>query len=240
MKQSLRILLTFAAGTLGLSASQIFSAPTGSPFATAEFVFSNGSATITLTNLTTTTNAANLLTDLVFKLSAGPVSYAGVSGQLVDVGNTGAITVDNQTSAAWGFGIFTSAGSPLNGEYLLCTVCGAGVSSPNGPSQGILGPGSGAGSTPYSTANGSIKSNDPHNPFFNQTATFTVVGTSLTADTLASDVFFSFGTTFGTEIPGSNRGGQNGSDTVPEPMSFLFVGSGLVSAAVLAKRRRSS
>jgi hypothetical protein len=216
---------------MALSASQLFST-SGSLFATAEFAFSDGSVTITLTNYTTAHSAADLLTDLMFTLSpVGSVSYYQASGQLINVANDGSTTVATG-SPAWGFGVY-------NGGYLLCTVCGTVFKSPDGPSQGILGPGPGTGTTPYKGADGSIDGNPSHNPFLNQTASFTLKGASITADTVASNVSFSFGTTFGAEVVGTPGGGtgQGGGDPVPEPATFMFVGTGLVSAAVLFKRR---
>jgi hypothetical protein len=135
--------------------------------AKAVFDFSKGSYTVTLTNLTTIHDAGNLLTDLIFNLTnTGGSTLSGTAGKLVNVDSTGAITTDTTHTVGWGFSSYNSLTLPAyNGEYIVCTICGGGVTAPNTPSQGILGPGGGTDGTPYSTANASIKGNGPHNPF---------------------------------------------------------------------------
>jgi hypothetical protein len=54
----------------------------------------------------------------------------------------------------------------------------------------------------YSNANGSIAGNNPHNPFINQTATWTLNITGITANTIVTAATFSFGTTAGNNVPG--------------------------------------
>jgi hypothetical protein len=96
------------------------------------------------------------------------------------------------------------------------------------PSQEIIGPG------PYTNANGSIAGNGAHNPFLNQTATFTIGNSSITANTVVSNVIFSFGTTAGVNVPGVGvvvRG-----DTVPEPANALLIASGI--SLIVALRRK--
>jgi hypothetical protein len=98
-----------------------------------------------------------------------------------------------------------------------------------GPKHTILGaPGAGG---IYSNANGSIAGNDPHNPFLNQSATFTLNITGVTTNTTVSNVLFSFGTVSGNNVPG---GGNN--STVPEPVSLSLVGGGLLALGLLRKR----
>ena len=84
----------------------------------------------------------------------------------------------------------------------------------------IIGPG------PYTNANGSINDNDPHNPFVDQSATFTFAVTGATADTVISNVLFSFGTT-----PGTNVG-------IPIPAAVWLFGSGLLGLIAIARRRQ--
>jgi len=203
----------------------------------ATFNFSNGGFTVTLLNTTPTLDAADLLTDLIFNLSGttSNVTLTGTAGQLVNVDATGAVTNVSGT-AGWGFGTYT--GGTFNGEFLLCTICGAGVTeTAANASQGILGPGTGSGSTPYSTANGSIDGNGAHNPFYSSAgATFSFTGTGITSATTVSNVFFSFGTAFGVETPG---GGGGGGGATPEPASMMLFGGGFVALGMLARKRQA-
>ena len=224
-----------------LSAGQVFTL-SGSPSSTAEFNFTNGSFTLTLTNTTTTNSAADLLTDLIFSLSAnGPVQYQDTTGKLVDVSRSGAVTTANLSPADWGFGVYNSTSLPEhNGRYLICAVCGAGVTASQQPALGVLGPGEGDSLTPYSTANRSIKGNDPHNPFYQGTVTFSFTGDFVNAHTLATNVYFSYGTEFGKEL----RAGTGGDpvNPVPEPMTLALTGFALIILSVcirFTRRRRA-
>ena len=94
-----------------------------------------------------------------------------------------------------------------------------------GPAHLIIGP---PGGPTYSNANGSIAGNKPHNPFLNESATFTITGTGITADTTITSATFSFGTTSGVDVDGV---------ATPEPSSFVYLcGFGVV---VLVGRYRS-
>jgi hypothetical protein len=219
-----------------LSAGQIVTLA-GNPSSTAEFNFASGSFTLTLTNATLAHSVSDVLTDLIFSLSAtGPIAYQGATGQLVDVTTSGGVIPDNLSPANWGFGVYSSIQMPAyNGAYLLCAVCGAGVTAPEQPALGVLGPGSGSGSTPYSTANASITGNAPHNPFYLNSVTFSFVGASIDAETHAESVYFSYGTQFGTELHGGDP-----RSPVPEPMTILLTGGALVGLVALTRCRRRS
>jgi hypothetical protein len=101
-----------------------------------------------------------------------------------------------------------------------------------GPAHLIIGP-PGAGGT-YSAANGSIAGNGPHNPFLSQSATFTITGTGITADTTITSATFSFGTTSGVTIVGVPVA------TVPEPVSLVLAlcGIGTVGLVGIYRSRR--
>ncbi|MDE3167224.1 MAG: hypothetical protein KGN36_15580 [Acidobacteriota bacterium] len=250
MKNFVRIAILVCGGAALLSADTV--SINGSLSASATFTYNITSQTVsvTLTNLTPTIGAANLLTDFIFQLSdtsglapqitspSGDIS--ATAGQLVNVSSTGSVSAATDP-AAWGFGIYNdSTLTQYNGSYLICTVCGAGVTAPYQPSEGILGHGTGSGSTPYSTANGSIKANDPHNPFFGTltggdgSATFQFSAKNLSANTFVTNAYFSFGTAWGTEIPGGTTitGGE-----LPEPVTFVLTGTALLGVGLFSRRR---
>jgi hypothetical protein len=101
-----------------------------------------------------------------------------------------------------------------------------------GPAHLIIGP-PGTGGT-YSNANGSIAGNGPHNPFLNQTATFTLTAPNISASSTITSATFSFGTTSGVNVIGQS--------VVPEPSSLVlgFAALGFVGALRLYKTQRRS
>jgi hypothetical protein len=180
-----------------------------------------GTVTVQLFNLLVNpTTVAQNISDFDFALSGTTSlgSLASSSGQDITVASNGTFTLGSTVATGWAFT------SPTAGSYLL-NVLGAA-----GPTHTILGA-PGAGGT-YSNANGSIAGNDPHNPFLNQSATFTLNITGVTTDTTVSSAIFSFGTAAGDNVPG----GSGPNSTVPEPVSLSLVGSGLLALGLLRKR----
>jgi hypothetical protein len=212
-----------------VSADQVFSTPAGSTVntesvsATADFSISGNTLTITLSNTQANMqDAGQLLTDLFFTLSApGTPSLSTQTGLLINVGAGGTVTPTGSTTLGWGFGSAT-VGS-LNG-FELCVICQGGPTTSTTPSEGILGPPSADGN--YDDGNGSIDSNGPHNPFVEQTATFTITG--IPTGAVIDDAIFSFTTT-----PGNNVTGMS----APEPSSLLLLGTGLFGLMGFARRR---
>jgi len=191
--------------------------------ASANITTGAGTMTITLNNLLVNpTTVAQNLSDFSFVLS-GTTSLGSLgtnTGQEITVAANGTAITGGTVATGW---IFSS---PSAGSYLL-DVLGAGGA---GPEHTIIGlPGAGG---IYTNANGSIAGNDPHNPFLNQSATFTLNINGVTTNTTVSNVLFSFGTVSGNNVPG----GGNNNSTVPEPVSLSLVGGGLLALGLLRKR----
>ena len=129
--------------------------------ATAAFTTNdNGTISITLTNLEANpTTVAQNISDLLFTLSNGTTTSASLtssSGQDITINDNGTSTLGSTGSTGWGLDV-----SPLGTIHLDDLGF-------DGPEHTIIGPG------PYTNANGSIAGNNPHNPFINQAATFTM------------------------------------------------------------------
>jgi hypothetical protein len=207
-------------------ADQIFSTPggststTGSPVsATVDFSLSGSTLTITLTDTQAgITNAGQLLTDVFFTLSAGSPALSSQTGDLIMIDSGGAITDMGASTLGWGFG--PAIVNSTDG-FELCVICQGGPTSGATPSEGIIGP------TP--NGNGSIDGNKPHNPFINQTATFTLTGVSAGAS--VGDVLFSFGTVPGDNVPAGPP------TSAPEPSSLLLLAVGLMGVVALTGRK---
>ncbi len=121
------------------------------------------------------------------------------------------MTAGANPAGGWGL-------SNNSGVYHLDILCGQGNGC-SGPAGLIIGPG------PYTSANGSIAANKPHNPFADQTASFPLALTGATADTVISNVAFSFGT--------------DGA-LIPIPAAVWLFGSGLLGLAAIARRKHAT
>jgi hypothetical protein len=212
------------------------STPTGSNIggqavnSTATFTTGDGTVMIDLFNNLTANQVNDVsqnLSDLSFTLSGtfatGLVTDTNrtYTGTLINVGTNGVVTAGTGTFNGWDF---SNTGSTFVLEDLGSTA---------GPAQTIIG-GTAGSSTAYSNANGSIDNNDPHNPFIQGVAHFTLNIAGVTASTNVTGATFSFGTTLGNNIPGTGF-----STPVPEPVSSALMGIGLVSLFFLRRRIRS-
>ncbi len=198
----------------------------GAVDASATFVTGAGTLSITLKDLLVDpTNVAQLISDLDFTLSNGATSgtLASSSGQEITVNSNGTFTLGSTVDTGWLLNSIVG-GLELN-------VLG----TPTGPSHLIIGP-PGAGGT-YDNANGSIAGNPPHNPFLNQSATFTLDIAGVTDSTIITGATFSFGTVAGqNNVPGTPGGPPS---RVPEPATYVLLASGLGLVALMQKFRKS-
>jgi hypothetical protein len=151
-----------------------FVTPTGSStgggpvLAEADFTTNAGSMSITLRNLQPNiTDVAQALSDLIFTLSgAAPLTGStetASSGQEITIAGNGTFTLGATVPAGWPYSSTATVGT-------LNVLAGGGA----GPAHLIVGPPDGG--NVYTAANGSIAGNGPHNPFLNQSASFTITG----------------------------------------------------------------
>jgi PEP-CTERM motif len=153
-----------------------------------------------------------LISGLDFTLSTGAATgtLASSSGQQITVNGGGTFVFGSTVATGWGLNGNVSGGLQLDALGFI------------GPKGLIIGP---PGGSTYRNANGSIAGNGPHNPFLNQTATFVVNVTGVTASTSITGATFLFGTT-----PGANL------VNAPEPstISLFLIGLGFL----VVKRKR--
>ena len=191
--------------------------------ATAHFVAGINSVSITLVNL-----QANPVS--VIQAISGILFTATDAGASLTSGTGFQTPVASYISIARG-GTVTPAAAPANnwllgssaGTYHLNALCGPPTQC-GGPSGLIIGPG------PYTNANGSIGGNRPHNPFIDQTATFTIALLGATAQTVISNVVLTFGT----------DGARVGATLVPIPAAVWLFASGVLALFGVAQRRRAA
>ena len=203
----------------------------GSVKATAVFAVSPGVLTITLNDLLSNpTSVGQLSSSLAFSLSSSLSASASMasSAQERTVNPDHSYTEGGTVSTGWALQAFGSSG------LILCVICpNNGTPAPTTnppPSHLIIGAGA------YTNANGSIAGNGPHNPFLDETATFTIHDSSITSTMVVSNVVFGFGTQFGSTVNGELSAS---SSAVPETRTMLMIGTGLIFLGSLKRLRRT-
>lgn len=166
------------------------------------------------------------LSAFTFTLNTTPTSasVSSSSAREVTVGSSGQYTLGSVVSPGWILSLFSA-------KTTLDDLAGTGHS---GPAETIIGaPGSGG----YTNSAGSIAGNHPHNPFLDQTATFTLTETGVTASTSIISTIFQFGTTDGqNQVTGSTPVSGNQQYATPEPSTFALIGCAGVLLALGKKR----
>lgn len=221
-----------------------FSTATGATDASGELVngeaifdISAGSMTVTLINFQTNIiSVGQDISSLFFTVNNGSsiLSLAGanvtLSGPLVDVSTGGVATsagtlndvllgTKGTTSEHWSAG----QGAGRAGQSYFNDLNGG---SQNGiVDQTIIGPADSNGN--YTTVNGSIYGNGPHNPFIQKQATFKIADAGLLSTSTLSAVTIGFGT--GADYLPMGK--------VPEPGSLALLAIGVAALARILRRR---
>lgn len=197
-----------SAGSIGTGGSAENAAVTLTPGA--------GTVSVSLTNcLANPKDVTQVITDLFFTVSGGSTGTVGsATASYINIDGSGVVTAGS-ANGQWGL---CSNGGTFHLDDLGCGASGT-------PADGIIGPG------PYTNCNGSICGNAPHNPFINQTASWTITAAGVTSSSTFSNVVISFGT-----LDFANSGGT----PTPEPGTLLLFGSGLLGVAGIVRRKLSS
>ena len=205
------------------------SSTSGAVAASATIITGLGFVNVTLTDLEINpTNVGQLLSGLSFTLSNGATTGTLFSstGTKVTVNSGGTYSLGTSGTAGWGLKNNVSGGLQLNALGFV------------GPAGLILGS-PGAGGT-YSNANSSIAGNSSH--FLSHSVSFIIDIAGVTSATTVTSSTFSFGTTPGQYLvkgcmANDPSCGLSQVSQVPEPVSLVLTGSGLIGLFFLRRRR---
>ena len=186
----------------------------------------NGTVTVVLTNdQTNPLSLATMLSDVSFSLStATTLGATSVAGSLTDSSDHLVVFQDNNVhTVTSGAQNWTYSGS--GGNYLLTSLTQA--SGPSSLKTMI------AGNTSSTYCNPTCPdgvANSNFNPYFQNSATFTLAIDGVTSDTHISNVQLSFGTAAETVC-------SPNCSAVPIPAAVWLFGSGLLGLVGIARRR---
>jgi hypothetical protein len=221
------------AGTYTFNAVRAASMGVDAEDASATFVTSMDSITVTLSNnFLNVHDAGQLLSDLSFTLDSltvttGSATLSASSGRELFVDSNATFPTGFHEGSVvqpiWG------VTSPAAHTFKLDDL-----NNGDGPAHTIIGPSNNGTYTSgaYSVANSSIAGSKTHNPFLESGTSFTLSLTGVTSNTVITGATFSFGTTSGDNVVGIAA--------VPEPSSlaFLVLGAGAsLCGCVLRKRQ---
>jgi hypothetical protein len=186
----------------------------------------NGTLTITLKNFESDPGSvAQAISAFSFTLGTGNLTGSSSNSLTVSVP---LVTIDNNGNTTFSTGQAGYVYSSTSSTGLLDVLSGPGHA---GPANLIIGP------SPYPNHKDSIAGNSPHNPFIDQTATFTITGPNITAATTVTAATFQFGTTEGNDqVTGTIQ--NITPQSVPEPATFVGAAFAVVASLAYGWRRK--
>jgi PEP-CTERM motif len=223
------ILLMLTANVRAGTVTYVFQGTSGSNTVDTQATFTTGAGTlsIALSNFTTDANTfdvSQVITGLKFTVSSAGTSSGlsgtGVVADIVTGGKytlSGPVTITNPPAPGWNL--------LNNTNQMYMSVLGNGQ-----PDYGVIGPGAPSSPTAgkYNNANGSIISNDPHNPFTYTTGNFTLNVSGITSTSIITSVYFQFGTNQSQGFHKGDPGEPTGAQSAPEPASMTLLAIGAV------------